>query len=82
MELCIKTPQIDFRFTCNAYVSILVLMELCIKTIYDLPICIGDSGFNPCFNGTMYKNYLCSQMGRNRWRGFNPCFNGTMYKNR
>jgi len=37
-------------------VSILVLMELCIKTGMSI---ISDSTgicFNPCFNGTMYKN--------------------------
>jgi len=37
-------------------VSILVLMELCIKTYprYDFENEAGS--FNPCFNGTMYKN--------------------------
>ncbi len=38
--------------------------------------------FNPCFNGTMYKNYFkfipCSDF----FSSFNPCFNGTMYKNK
>jgi len=37
-------------------VSILVLMELCIKTPNHNTNMIGLKGFNPCFNGTMYKN--------------------------
>jgi len=44
-----RFPQIDFRFTCNAYQ----------KYASDL----ADEGkpyilvsFNPCFNGSMYKN--------------------------
>ena len=38
-------------------VSILVLMELCIKTIFGGQLDeFFREGFNPCFNGTMYKN--------------------------
>ncbi len=37
-------------------VSILVLMELCIKTYWRQAANIILVGFNPCFNGTMYKN--------------------------
>jgi len=40
-----------------AIVSILVLMELCIKTGVLKPVIeFQDASFNPCFNGTMYKN--------------------------
>ena len=38
-------------------------------------------GFNPCFNGTMYKNYTFIGSDNRQSFGFNPCFNGTMYKN-
>jgi len=37
-------------------VSILVLMELCIKTFFDEFGIKHQWRFNPCFNGTMYKN--------------------------
>ena len=37
--------------------------------------------FNPCFNGTMYKNYMFSELPHKLKYCFNPCFNGTMYKN-
>ena len=38
-------------------------------------------GFNPCFNGTMYKNnQIINNLSPND-DCFNPCFNGTMYKN-
>jgi len=37
-------------------VSILVLMELCIKTDFWRVCLMPNSCFNPCFNGTMYKN--------------------------
>jgi len=41
------------------FVSILVLMELCIKTWENQNgKCIYCQCFNPCFNGTMYKNGL------------------------
>ncbi len=36
--------------------------------------------FNPCFNGSMYKNTTASTVGKASI-GFNPCFNGSMYKN-
>ena len=39
-------------------VSILVLMELCIKTIILETKEIDEISFNPCFNGTMYKNII------------------------
>ena len=39
------------------WVSILVLMELCIKTLMNAVKLSRNLGsFNPCFNGTMYKN--------------------------
>ena len=66
----------------NEYVSILVLMELCIKTgsgvIFISP---DEECFNPCFNGTMYKNSIENPIHGNIHTCFNPCFNGTMYKN-
>ncbi len=38
-------------------VSILVLMDLCIKTVNgNCQLCIFIKSFNPCFNGSMYKN--------------------------
>jgi len=52
-----KNEVQDSELKLRLKVSILVLMELCIKT--DIPD--GESfpevsSFNPCFNGTMYKN--------------------------
>ena len=38
------------------YVSILVLMDLCIKTILIYTAHQYQDCFNPCFNGSMYKN--------------------------
>jgi len=38
-------------------VSILVLMDLCIKTELREAISSDYQGFNPCFNGSMYKNH-------------------------
>ena len=39
-----------------------------------------DFCFNPCFNGTMYKNGdITADLAFGA--SFNPCFNGTMYKN-
>jgi len=62
-------------------VSILVLMDLCIKTrIAHLQGC-GADGFNPCFNGSMYKNHFFFTFGSHSIKSFNPCFNGSMYKN-
>ena len=40
---------------------------------------LQDFGFNPCFNGTMYKT-ICTSHILVVARSFNPCFNGTMYK--
>ncbi len=37
-------------------VSILVLMDLCIKTMIEIVSEFIDHSFNPCFNGSMYKN--------------------------
>ena len=55
MDLCIKTfsakPKI--LYVC---VSILVLMDLCIKTFLQYKKWLHLSSFNPCFNGSMYKN--------------------------
>jgi len=81
MELCIKTYYPSFLFDLFIFVSILVLMELCIKTIYTEEPDIYFDSFNPCFNGTMYKNNLSGNPIK-RVKSFNPCFNGTMYKNR
>ena len=57
MDLCIKTKSLrKILLLCN-YVSILVLMDLCIKThpVEEYPP--PHSSFNPCFNGSMYKNF-------------------------
>ncbi len=62
-------------------VSILVLMELCIKTIKTNAKGGKENGFNPCFNGTMYKNNQVEIVSGFIPYSFNPCFNGTMYKN-
>ena len=40
----------------KVYVSILVLMDLCIKTKIFTGLIKRDASFNPCFNGSMYKN--------------------------
>jgi len=51
-----KNPKIFRLHRRKHNVSILVLMELCIKTPEGIEK-VQDSGrFNPCFNGTMYKN--------------------------
>jgi len=41
---------------------------------------LGITGFNPCFNGSMYKNRDEVYNDNTDFR-FNPCFNGSMYKN-
>ena len=41
----------------------------------------NKEGFNPCFNGSMYKNILNFSHLLSPLTGFNPCFNGSMYKN-
>jgi len=57
MELCIKTLLDECKLYQVLGVSILVLMELCIKTpIVERRELISADSFNPCFNGTMYKN--------------------------
>ena len=40
-----------------------------------------EVSFNPCFNGSMYKNGGSSRTGTDLIQSFNPCFNGSMYKN-
>ena len=75
--------NVVFGFACILYipVSILVLMDLCIKTNNFNPDVSNWNGFNPCFNGSMYKNWM-DYFHAHRYRsGFNPCFNGSMYKN-
>ncbi len=62
-------------------VSILVLMDLCIKTDYYNPYRLCKVCFNPCFNGSMYKNLRCQLLNSGQINSFNPCFNGSMYKN-
>jgi len=48
-----------FSIFCSNRVSILVLMELCIKTLYKIRGMFPEAkSFNPCFNGTMYKNII------------------------
>jgi len=42
----------------KVYVSILVLMDLCIKTKIFTGLIKRDASFNPCFNGSMYKNKI------------------------
>ena len=42
-------------------VSILVLMDLCIKTFLMAFWANWLFGFNPCLNGSMYKNRLCKR---------------------
>ena len=37
--------------------------------------------FNPCFNGSMYKNMIVFSGYEPLKQCFNPCFNGSMYKN-
>ena len=61
-------------------VSILVLMDLCIKTCKTKILSFPRSSFNPCFNGSMYKNTV-TKMPNLNIESFNPCFNGSMYKN-
>jgi len=58
MDLCIKTVLKGLLYLENFVVSILVLMDLCIKTRIRLRIESPVARFNPCFNGSMYKNLL------------------------
>ena len=46
-----------------------------------LPVIWMLPGFNPCFNGSMYKNPDHSHSRFDAYLRFNPCFNGSMYKN-
>jgi len=63
------------------WVSILVLMDLCIKTREVARKTPATLCFNPCFNGSMYKNLLWREYRVCLHQRFNPCFNGSMYKN-
>ena len=56
MDLCIKTFDMGEIIYKEIIVSILVLMDLCIKTLLKLFGKFFRLGFNPCFNGSMYKN--------------------------
>ena len=60
MDLCIKTSITLNLKKQKQEVSILVLMDLCIKT--DIEYADGKTGkcFNPCFNGSIYKNFPAS----------------------
>ena len=82
MDLCIKTY---FQFVPALFylcVSILVLMDLCIKTAEWIEKDIlSHISFNPCFNGSMYKNQNEMMGVQYEVPRFNPCFNGSMYKN-
>ena len=42
---------------------------------------VREACFNPCFNGTMYKNKSILTGQSIEQVRFNPCFNGSMYKN-
>ena len=53
-------PAVQYRVQAPP-VSILVLMDLCIKTAIAVPTFLKPAGFNPCFNGSMYKNLLLMQ---------------------
>jgi len=56
MDLCIKTVYLQELIPKVKYVSILVLMDLCIKTTLAGLSAWEKESFNPCFNGSMYKN--------------------------
>ena len=57
-------------------------MDLCIKTgSVSIPFVRKYSCFNPCFNGSMYKNAFDIFYRSFHTSCFNPCFNGSMYKN-
>ena len=82
MDLCIKTSVLPHTVKDTIDVSILVLMDLCIKTKYRLKQGMSRFlGFNPCFNGSMYKNSARVFCKLQYGTCFNPCFNGSMYKN-
>ncbi len=46
----------------HSLVSILVLMDLCIKTHNFWSSGVDIESFNPCFNGSMYKNRFLQGM--------------------
>jgi len=76
-----KNERLEMHHQCQCQVSILVLMDLCIKTQMSLRFLKNTSRrFNPCFNGSMYKNSV-DGISSLPHRCFNPCFNGSMYKN-
>ena len=56
MDLCIKTDAEKYDISLSEMVSILVLMDLCIKTLSSASAWYLATSFNPCFNGSMYKN--------------------------
>jgi len=62
-------------------VSILVLLDLCIKTRLSHSAHSHNPCFNPCFIGSMYKNQCWRIQSFAVRDGFNPCFIGSMYKN-
>ena len=43
---------------------------------------LSHISFNPCFNGSMYKNENTDFQHTAEILSFNPCFNGSMYKNK
>ena len=51
-----KNKNVSSLCLCQLNVSILVLMDLCIKTLRELNYNPPVGSFNPCFNGSMYKN--------------------------
>jgi len=77
-----KNCQVFSFILLRNWVSILVLMDLCIKTTLANNLLFRRLSFNPCFNGSMYKNSLAPLGYISIWMSFNPCFNGSMYKNR
>jgi len=56
-------------------------MDLCIKTNNNKYTEVYNDSFNPCFNGSMYKNVNTDDIYIYSIQCFNPCFNGSMYKN-
>jgi len=61
MDLCIKTIADHQSLSGKFRVSILVLMDLCIKTASGIAGSAERLCFNPCFNGSMYKNEVILQ---------------------
>ena len=53
-----KNPSMPYFEKSPVLVSILVLLDLCIKTPLKSPYLSITSGFNPCFIGSMYKNFV------------------------